>query len=92
MKKLFKSKNFMTMFGIIIATILILLGLTGCNKQIIDLKYTYNKAICNIGGTYKEIEIKKWNDYEGEQLQIIDKDNNVYLVSSFNCTLINEEK
>ena len=64
--------------------------LTGCNKQVLDFKYTYDRAICNIGGTYKEIKIKKWNDYEGEQLQIIDHENNTYLVSSFNCTLIQD--
>lgn len=64
--------------------------LTGCNKQIIDLDYSYNKAICVIGNETKEIEIKKWTDYDGEQLQIKDKDGNTYLVSSYNCTLIKE--
>jgi len=79
-------KKIIMIFGIISLLFLT----TGCNKQIFDFKYTYNKAICNIGGEYKEIKIKKWTDYDGEQLQIIDKDDNVYLVSSFNCTLINE--
>lgn len=66
--------------------------LTGCNKQIIDLEYSYNKAICVIGNETKEIEIKKWKDYEdGEQLQITDKEGNVYLVSSYNCILVKEK-
>ena len=71
--------------------ILIILGilfLTGCNYDIIDTSYTYHTAICNIGEEYKEIKIKSWTDYEGEQLQIKDYDGNTYLVSSINCTLI----
>ena len=89
--KTFKNKDFVTMVAIITVAILILFGLTGCNQQIIDLNYTYDKAICKIGNETKEIEIKKWNDYDGEQLQIIDKEGTVYLVSSFNCTLIKED-
>lgn len=75
----------------IITIILMLIGLTGCNKQVIDLNYKYNKAICKIGNETKKIEIKKWKDYDGEQLQIIDKEGNVYLISSYNCTLIKED-
>lgn len=76
----------------IIATIVVL-GilcslLTGCNRQVIDLDYTFNHAIINLGGEYKEIEISSWRDYNGEALQIKDKEGNVYLTSSFNCTLI----
>lgn len=83
-----RNKKRLTIITTIAAAILILFGLTGCNQQIIDLNYTYEKAVCKIGNETKEIEIKKWNDYDGEQLQIIDEDGNVYLVSSFNCTLI----
>lgn len=85
------NKNFIRLVAITIAGICILLGLTGCNQQIIDLNYTFDKAICNIGNETKEIKIDKWNDYDGEQLQIIDKEGNVYLVSSYNCTLIKEK-
>ena len=56
-----------------------------------DLNYTFDKAICKIGDETKEIEIKKWTDYDGEQLQITDEDGNIYLVSSINCTLIKED-
>lgn len=91
MKKKFKNKDFITMLWIVITAALILFGLTGCNQQIVDLNYSYDKAICKIGNETKEIKIKKWKDYDGEQLQIIDKEGNVYLVSSFNCTLIKED-
>lgn len=85
------NKNFIRLVAITIVGICILLGLTGCNQQIIDLNYTFDKAICNIGNETKEIKIDKWNDYDGEQLQIIDDEGNVYLVSSYNCTLIKED-
>lgn len=88
MKKILMNKNFVTIFGII-TLLLCLLFLGGCtNKQILDFDYKYTKAICQIGGETKEIEIKTWKDYDGEQLQIKDKKGNTYLVSSFNCTLI----
>lgn len=72
----------------IIVVLGILCSLTGCNYQVVDLDYTYNYAIINLGGEYKEIEIQSWRDYEGEQMQIKDKEGNIYLTSSFNCTLI----
>ena len=64
--------------------------LCGCNKDIFDTNYTYHKAICEIGGETKEIEIRQWRDYDGEQIQIIGRDGKTYLVSTNNCTLIKE--
>lgn len=64
--------------------------LCGCNYDLIDTNFTYDKAICEINGKYEEIEIKKWVDYEGEQIQIIGKDGNTYLMSMNNCTLVKE--
>ena len=79
----------------IVLLIVMILGgcllLTGCNKQIIDTKYTFNRAIVTLNdGTRMEIEIAKWNDYDGEQIQIIGKDGKVYLVSSYNTILIKD--
>lgn len=88
MKKILMNKNFITVVAIAAA---ILFLMTGCNKQVFDFDYNFDKAICNIGGTYKEIELRTWKDYEGEQLQLTDKEGNKYLVSSINCTLIKED-
>ncbi len=66
--------------------------LTGCgNHQFFDTKYTYNKAIIVNGNCASIIEIDKWNDYEGEQLQIVTKDGLVILTSAFDTKLINDE-
>lgn len=63
---------------------------TGCNKQLFDFQYQFNKAIINTGTEIITVDIAKWKDYEGEQLQVITPDGTVYLTSSFNCTLIKE--
>lgn len=61
---------------------------TAGNKIGIDMKYKFDKAIVNINGEKLELDIDKWSDYDGEQIQIITKDGQVYLVSSFNTILI----
>lgn len=58
------------------------------NKIAVDMKYKYEKAIVNLNGEKLELDIDKWSDYDGEQIQIITKDGQVYLVSSFNTILI----
>lgn len=76
------------MVAIIILAIVIVL-LTGCNYQIIEFKYTYNKAICNYDGDKFELVIDKWTDYDGEQLQVI-SNGKVYLISANKCYLVKE--
>jgi hypothetical protein len=75
---------------IIVALILAAMLLTGCgNMDMWDTVYTYDRAIIEMpGGEVIEVEIGKWCDHEGEQIQIIAKDGTIYLVSSFNCVLI----
>lgn len=70
---------------LIIGSILIL-SLTGCNKQILDLDYEYDEAVCNYDGDKFVLKIDKWNDYEGEQIQVISK-GNTYLLSANKCYL-----
>ena len=67
-----------------------LLFLTGCNKQVFDFKYTFDKAYCNYDGIEFELEIDKWKDYyDGEQIQI-QSNGKVYLVSTNKCYLVKE--
>ena len=62
---------------------------TGCNKQIFDLNYTYKKAVCNYNGDAFVLDIEKWNDYDGEQLQV-KSEGITYLLSANNCYLIGD--
>lgn len=72
--------------------LLMLLCLVSCgNYDTFDTVYTYNYAIVSFpDGEVKRIEIDKWSDYEGEQIQIIAKDGTVYLVNSNNCILVRD--
>ncbi len=75
---------------IIIASILLISSLTilsGCNKQVFDFNYEFDKV--HLHEADKCVKIKKWNDYEGEQIQVILEDGTVMLVSSNNADLIN---
>lgn len=75
-------------------TLLIILGaLVGYpyffgNKKFFDTGFNYRYADIHFpNGSTKTIEISKWMDYEGEQIQIWGTDGTVYLVSSFNTIL-----
>lgn len=73
-------------------TTLFMLTLVSCNYDIIDTQFSYDTAIITLhDGERIEISVKSWRDYEdGEQLQITSTDDKVYLVSSYNCILIDE--
>lgn len=61
------------------------------NKQIFDTTYTFDRAIIKLANDeIIEVEVKVWADYDGEQLQIVDKGGTVYLVSSYRCDLIKD--
>ena len=65
------------------------LGLLGCNKDLIDTNYTFKKAIIVIGGEKINVEIKQWKDFsDGDQIQITDKNDQVYLTHSTNVLLL----
>ena len=73
---------------IIIAIVLIM---TACNKQIIDVTFRFNRAIIALpNGQVVEGEVDSWTDFEdGDQLQI--KINGAtYLTHSANVVLISD--
>lgn len=73
----------------ILLLIVPVLLITGCNRQVFDFKYTYNKAYCNYNGDKFELNIDKWSDYDGEQIQIM-SNGKTYLISANNCYLVEE--
>jgi len=60
------------------------------NRTLIDLKYKYTRAIISLNEETIYVEVDRWCDYGGEQIQIIGKDGKTYLASSFNTVLIGE--
>ncbi len=67
--------------------------LTGCNcnYSLVEFKYDFNKAIIINGNKVTIVEIEKWSDYEGEQLQLITKDGLILVTSSFDTKLVNDK-
>lgn len=60
------------------------------NRTAIDMNYTFKRAVTYIGDERIELDIEKWKDYDGEQIQVVTKDGKVYLLSMNNTILINE--
>ena len=67
---------------------------SGCgNLDLLDTNYTYDVAVVRWpDGTVREIPIRQWSDYEGEQIQIIAKDGAIYLISMNNAVLVRRAK
>ena len=73
----------------IIIGLSLLFLLSGCNKQIIDLDYSFDKVICYYNNEKMELKIDKWTDYEGEQIQV-KSNGKTYLLSANKCYLIDD--
>ena len=78
----------------LIAMILVLLmglSLLGCNKQMVDLTYSYERAIIQLpNGEIVEGKVSSWTDFEdGDQIQV-KIDGKTYLVHSSNIVLISD--
>lgn len=81
----------MRKFAIAIATILLAMSLSGCNKQVVDLTYSYERAIISLpNGEIIDGKVQSWTDYEdGDQIQV-KIDGVTYLVHSSQVVLISE--
>lgn len=77
-------KKILTVFVSALAGIMLM---TGCNKQVVDLTYSYSWAQRKMpDGTIIEGKLNSWDDYEGDQLQV-KIDGVTYLVHSSNVVL-----
>ena len=74
-----------------IAVLLTALVISGCNKQMVDLTYSYERAIiCLPNGEIVEGRVTSWTDFEdGDQIQVR-IDGKTYLVHSSNVVLISD--
>ena len=76
--------------ALVLALILTIL-MTGCNKQMVDLTYSYERAILSLpNGEVIEGKVSSWTDFEdGDQIQVR-IDGKTYLVHSSNIVLISD--
>ena len=82
------------MFAIILAAVITLslaVIITGCNKQMVDLTYSYEYAIISLpNGEVVEGKVSSWTDFEdGDQIQV-KINGRTYLVHSSNIVLISD--
>lgn len=81
-------KKFIALTSLVLVMIILL---ASCNKQLIDVTYSYNRAIISLpDGTVVDGKISSWTDYaDGDQIQV-KIDDKTYLVHSSNIVLISE--
>lgn len=81
----------MKKLAIIVSAIILAMSLSACNKQIVDLTYSYERAIISLpNGEIIDGEVQSWKDYsDGDQIQV-KIDEVTYLVHSSQIVLISE--
>lgn len=62
------------------------------NKDIVDLNFTYNKAIIVSDDNAVILELNTWKDYEDDKIQIRLTDNTCILTNADKVKLINDEE
>lgn len=74
-----------------VLTLAAVLVLAGCNKQVVDLTYSYERAIIALpNGEVVEGKVTSWTDYaDGDQIQVR-INGKTYLVHSSNVVLISD--
>jgi len=81
------------LIALLLAVILVMgvMLLAGCNKQMVDLTYSYEYAIIGLpNGEVIEGRVSSWTDFEdGDQIQV-KIDGKTYLVHSSNVVLISD--
>ena len=82
--------NMKKLTALVLALILTIL-MTGCNKQMVDLTYSYERAVLSLpNGEVIEGKVSSWTDFEdGDQIQVR-IDGKTYLVHSSNIVLISD--
>lgn len=84
-------KKILTAAAALVLIAAVLLVMAGCNKQMVDLTYSYERAILSLpNGEIVEGRVSSWTDFEdGDQIQV-KIDGKTYLVHSSNIVLISD--
>lgn len=81
----------MKKLAIIVSSIILAVSLAACNKQVVDLTYSYERAIISLpNGEIVEGKVQSWTDFEdGDQIQV-KIDGVTYLLHASQIVLISE--
>ena len=79
------------LIALVLVIVLAMCIMTGCNKQLIDVTYSFERAIIYLpNGEVIEGRVTSWKDYDdGDQIQV-KIDGKTYLVHSSNIVLISD--
>ena len=77
----------------IIAAVLSVLLLTGCNVTLVDTAFAFDKAIITLSDEQTiEVSVKSWLDFENsDTIQVTTTDGTVYLTHYSNVVLVKEK-
>ena len=75
----------------VLCLLLTVAAMAGCNKQMVDLTYSYERAVLVLpNGEVIEGKVSSWTDFEdGDQIQV-KIEGKTYLVHSSNIVLISD--
>lgn len=79
---------------LVVALLISLIVLSSCgNRQVgIDTNQTFTSALINLGGEWRTINVKSWRDFDnGDEVQIITTNGDVYLTHYVNVILVNKK-
>lgn len=78
-------------FLILLVCAMLVVSLTGCNRQIIDTTYHFDRVVIGLpNGSVIEGKVQSWKDYkDSDQIQV-KIDGKTYLIHSMNVALIDE--
>ena len=81
----------MKKLAIIVFSIILAVSLAACNKQVVDLTYSYERAIISLpNGEIVEGKVQSWTDFaDGDQIQV-KIDGVTYLLHASQIVLISE--
>lgn len=84
-------KKWTTLMLMLVTVLVTVLVMSGCNKQMVDLTYSYERAILSLpNGEVVEGKVTSWTDFEdGDQIQVR-IEGKTYLVHSSNIVLISD--
>lgn len=85
------KKTVISILSVVLVLVVSAALLAGCNKQMMDLTYSYNRAILSLpNGEVVEGKVSSWTDFEdGDQIQV-KIEGKTYLVHSSNIVLISD--
>ena len=85
------KKTAITVLSVVLLLVVSAVLLAGCNKQMVDLTYSYNRAILSLpNGEVVEGKVSSWTDFEdGDRIQV-KIEGKTYLVHSSNIVLISD--